>query len=69
VLVHLHNRQGVRRDWPHSTGPAVKLRCDFPVRAVKLAVEGQPLAVREKEGRWEIEVPAVGLYRVVDLER
>jgi hypothetical protein len=69
VLVHLHNRQGMRRDWLQGTGPGAKLRCDFPVRAAKLAVDGRPLAVREKDGRWEIDVPPIGLYRVVDVER
>ncbi|OHB81284.1 MAG: hypothetical protein A2V98_02450 [Planctomycetes bacterium RBG_16_64_12] len=69
VLVHLHNRQGACSDWQQSAGPPVTIRCGFPIRSVRLPIANQPLAVREHSGRHEIVVPAVGYYRVLELQR
>ena len=69
LLAHLHNTRGRLGDWQAPTGPAVKLHCAFPVQGAKLAISGQPLTVRAREGGAEIEVPALGLYQVVEIQR
>jgi hypothetical protein len=67
VYVHLHNRAGVRRDWQQSTGPEVILRGSLPIREAKLAVGGKALEIRRQGDGWEIRVPPIGLYQVVEL--
>ncbi len=69
VLVHLHDRNGLREHWQRAAGPAATLSCDFPVRTAELAVSGQALAVKQRKGRYEVSVGPVGLYRVVRLRR
>ncbi len=68
LLVHLQNTHGQLRDWQAATGPAVKLECTFPVQAAKLALSGQALTVHAREGGANIEVPAIGLYQVVEIQ-
>lgn len=67
TLVHLHNLGGRAGDWLQRTGPAVTLGCARRVRSARLPLTGDRLAVRPHDGRWEITVPPIGLYQVVEI--
>ena len=69
VYVHLHNRIGQRRDWQQPTGPEVVLRGSLPIREARLAIGGRPLEIRRQGDGWEIPVPPIGLYQVIELKR
>ncbi len=69
LLVHLQNTRGLLGHWQRPDGPAVTLRCTFPVREARLAITDQPLTVTPREGGADIAVPSVGLYQVVALRR
>ena len=69
LLVHLHNREGLRGDWQQDGGPAATLRCAFAVKSARLALNGEALEVRRREGRSEIAIPSVGLYQVIEIQR
>ncbi len=68
VLVHLHNRNGLREDWLSDEGPPARLRCTLPVGSAKSALTGAQLAVTRADGFSEIAIPSVGLYEVVVIE-
>jgi hypothetical protein len=74
LLVHLHNRNGQRRDWQgarderQATGPAANLALNFPIASARLAVSGKPLEVHGGAGSAEVRVPPIGLYQVVEVQ-
>jgi len=68
LLVHLHNRNGLRRDWQQPEGPGVTIRSTLPVASARVPISGGPLTVRRGNGSREIRVPSVGLYQVVELQ-
>ena len=69
LLVHLQNTRGVLGNWQAAGVPSVTLHCAFPVREAKLAVSGQALTVNARDGGADIEIPSVGLYQVVAIQR
>ena len=72
ILVHLHDRDALRRDWQHSVGAAVTLRTAFPVTSARLAIPGTHLSIaRSPLGGWHsaVRVPPIGLYQVLELRR
>ena len=69
LLVHLHNRNGLRREWQQPNGPSATIRCRFPVASARLAVSGTALGVADDADRARIGVPSVGLYEVVEIAR
>jgi hypothetical protein len=68
ILVHLHNRSARRADWQQPSGPAVVLRGTIPIRAAKLAIGDRPLEIHRQDAAWDIRVPPIGLYQVVELK-
>jgi len=69
VLVHLHNRLGTHRGFGQPVGPAATIVSRSPVAKATLAISGQELAVARRGDAWTVDVPHVGLYEVVALER
>jgi hypothetical protein len=69
VLVHLHNRRGTHADFGRPVGPAATITSRAPVGRAVLALSGKELDVRQEGGAWVVQVPHVGLYEVVELER
>ena len=69
LLVHLHDRNARRADWQSPSGSSVTLSCAFPVRSARLVVSDRALPVSQAKGRYQVRVPSVGLYQVVELRR
>jgi|GEM_PF-2403761 len=69
VLVHLYDHNGQRRDWQQPSGPAIVLRGNLPIREATLAIGNRPLEIRRQADGWEIPVPSIGLYQVIELKR
>jgi hypothetical protein len=69
ILVHLHNTKGQRADWQQPTGPTVTLDCGFAVKSAKLAISGKSLKVTKLRHRWQIKLPQIGSYQVVEIQK
>jgi len=69
ILVHLHNTKGQRADWQKPTGPTITLDCGFAVKSAKLAISGKPLTVAKLRNRWQIKLPQIGSYQVVEIQK
>jgi hypothetical protein len=69
LYIHLHNRLGQRRDWQQPTGPEVVLKGTLPIREATLVVGQKPLEIRRQDNAWQIHLPPIGLYQVVELHR
>ncbi len=69
LLVHLYSLDHVLADWLQVAGHTVKLSCDFQPAAARLPLTGKTLDVKRIGNRWQVDVPAIGLYQVVELYR
>lgn len=67
TAVHIHNTRGSRVN--SSTGVPVTVRLSAPVKSARSVFTGKDLAMVQKDGRWEVQVPPVGMYDVVVLKR
>ncbi len=69
VLVHLYNSKGLTTDWLRKSGPPVTLDCSFPIKSARLALQNKSLPVSKTGKKWQIKLPPIGLYQIVEIQR